>query len=93
MACTADNIPPELVLQLEGLEVGDTVHASSVSLPDGVEFVISDRDFTIATIAAPTVIIEQTAEEADSEDGSSGDVGADGSDDVSSGSDDGGESA
>ncbi|MEC8726167.1 MAG: 50S ribosomal protein L25/general stress protein Ctc [Pseudomonadota bacterium] len=93
VACTADNIPPELVLQLEGLEVGDTVHASSVSLPDGVEFVISDRDFTIATIAAPTVIIEQTAEEADSEDGASGDVGADGSDDVSSGSDDGGESA
>ena len=93
VACTADNIPPEIVLQLEGLEVGDTVHASSVSLPDGVEFVISDRDFTIATIAAPTVIIEQTAEEADSEDGASGDVGADGSDDVSSGSDDGGESA
>ena len=93
VACTADNIPPKLVLQLEGLEVGDTVHASSVSLPDGVEFVISDRDFTIATIAAPTVIIEQTAEEADSEDGASGDVGAGGSDDVSSGSDDGGESA
>jgi large subunit ribosomal protein L25 len=76
--CTADNIPPELILQLAGLEVGDSIHASAVNLPDGVEFVITDRDFTIATIAAPTVAIVEVAggeesEEGTSEDGDAGD--------------------
>jgi len=75
--CTADNIPPELILQLAGLEVGDSVHASSVTLPDGVEFVISDRDFTIATIAAPTVVVDEDpdAEDADGEDATEGEGG------------------
>ena len=69
---TADNIPPSLVLQLEGLEVGDSVHASSVSLPEGVKFAISDRDFTIATIAAPTIMVEATSEDGDGEEGAEG---------------------
>lgn len=69
--CTADNIPPELILQLAGLEVGDSMHASAVNLPDGVEFAITDRDFTIATIAAPTVAIVETDE------GEAGEEGAD----------------
>lgn len=84
--CTADNIPPELILQLAGLDVGDSMHASAVTLPEGVEFVITDRDFTIATIAAPTIAIEPTeaegeegegadGEEADGEDGGDGDKG------------------
>lgn len=72
--CTADNIPPELVLQLAGLDVGDSMHASAVTLPEGVEFVITDRDFTIATIAAPTVIVEPT----DDEEGEEGAEGEDG---------------
>ncbi len=70
--CTADNIPPELILHLAGLEVGDSLHASSISLPEGVEFVISDRDFTIATIAAPTVIVEETTEDEEDEEGAEG---------------------
>ena len=87
--CTADNIPPELILQLAGLEVGDSMHASAVTLPGGVEFVITDRDFTIATIAAPTIAIEPIeaegeegaegegaeGEEADGEEGGDGDKG------------------
>ena len=73
--CTADNIPPELILQLAGLDVGDSMHASAVTLPEGVEFVITDRDFTIATIAAPTIAIEPI--EAESEEGAEGE-GADG---------------
>ena len=95
--CTADNIPPELILQLAGLEVGDSVHASSVTLPDGVEFVISDRDFTIATIAAPTIMVEGTAENEEGEEGEGGTEGADGEDgggdsgDDAEGSGDGGE--
>jgi large subunit ribosomal protein L25 len=82
--CTADNIPPELILQLAGLDVGDSMHASAVTLPEGVEFVITDRDFTIATIAAPTIAIEPIeaegeegegadGEEADGEEGGDGD--------------------
>ena len=78
--CTADNIPPELILQLAGLEVGDSIHASAVTLPDGVEFAITDRDFTIATIAAPTIVIEPTTdeegEEGEGEEGEEGEEGA-----------------
>jgi large subunit ribosomal protein L25 len=89
--CTADNIPPELVLQLAGLDVGDSMHASAVTLPEGVEFVITDRDFTIATIAAPTVIVEPTDDE-EGEEGAAGEDGeATGSGDDADG-EDGGES-
>lgn len=87
--CTADNIPPELILQLAGLEVGDSMHASAVDLPDGVEFVITDRDFTIATIAAPTVAVveEETAEGEEGEEGAEGEEGeaAEGGDDAGDG--------
>lgn len=83
--CTADNIPPELILQLAGLEVGDSMHASAVTLPGGVEFVITDRDFTIATIAAPTIAIEPI--EAEGEEGAEGE-GADGEE---AGGEDGGD--
>ena len=65
--CTADNIPQEIVLDLSGLEIGDSLHASAVTLPEEVEFVISDRDFTIATIASPAVLVEETEEEAEGE--------------------------
>jgi large subunit ribosomal protein L25 len=54
--CTADQIPDGFDVDLSGLEVGDSVHASALALPQGVELTITDRDFTIATIAAPTVM-------------------------------------
>lgn len=72
VSATADNIPPELVLQLAGLEVGDSVHASAVPLPEGVEFVITDRDFTIVTIAAPTIAVEPEATEGEEGEGAEG---------------------
>ncbi|MFT5486312.1 MAG: large subunit ribosomal protein L25 [Paracoccaceae bacterium] len=84
--CTADNIPPELILQLAGLDVGDSMHASAVTLPDGVEFVITERDFTIATIAAPTIAVEPTVDE-EGEEGAEGE-GADGEE---GGAEDGGD--
>ncbi len=49
----ADNIPEALVADLSNLELGDGLHISHVTLPDGVTPTITDRDFTIATIAAP----------------------------------------
>jgi large subunit ribosomal protein L25 len=54
--CRPDDIPDFLTIDLAGLEIGDSVHISSVDLPDGVTPTITDRDFTILTIAAPTIL-------------------------------------
>ena len=51
--CPADSIPESFSIDLEPFELGDSINISSVSLPEGVEPTITDRDFTIATIAAP----------------------------------------
>jgi large subunit ribosomal protein L25 len=51
--CPANDIPDAIEIDLTGLNIGDSVHISSVSLPKGVNPTITDRDFTIATIAAP----------------------------------------
>lgn len=51
--CAADSIPEAITADLTGLEIGDGVHISHIKLPEGVSPVISDRDFTIATVAAP----------------------------------------
>ncbi|MEO1136641.1 MAG: 50S ribosomal protein L25/general stress protein Ctc [Pseudomonadota bacterium] len=52
----ATAIPEVFEIDVTGLEVGDGVHASTINLPDGVTFTITDRDFTIATIAAPSAL-------------------------------------
>ena len=70
--CVVDAIPQAIVVDLAGLDIGDSVHFSHVSVPDGVEPTISDRDFTIATIAAPTVVEEEEAEEAEDLEGEEG---------------------
>ena len=56
VSCTAANIPDDFKIDLTGCEIGDSIHANTVVLPEGVDFSITDRDFTIATIAAPTVM-------------------------------------
>ena len=66
--CSVDNIPQEVEVDLAGLDIGDSIHFSHVNLPDGVEPTISDRDFTIATIAAPTIVEEETEGEEGEED-------------------------
>ena len=58
LSCPANNIPEEIVFDLDGLEIGDTIRISSVTLPDGVVPLITDRDFTVASVAAPTVVKE-----------------------------------
>lgn len=63
VVCLANNIPGSIVVDLSGLEIGDSVHISAVKLPEGVRPAIDDRDFTIATIAAPTVVAETDADE------------------------------
>ncbi len=63
VVCGVDDIPSEFELDLTGLDIGDSVHASVLKLPDGVELTIADRDFTIATIAAPILKTEEEEEE------------------------------
>ncbi|BCH54960.1 50S ribosomal protein L25/general stress protein Ctc [Agrobacterium vitis] len=58
----ANNIPEALTFDLEGLKIGDSVHISAVKLPAGVTPVITDRDFTIATLVAPDVDVADEEE-------------------------------
>ncbi|HYD71704.1 MAG TPA: 50S ribosomal protein L25/general stress protein Ctc [Candidatus Binatia bacterium] len=51
LKCKANKIPEEIVVDLTGLDIGDSIHISSVTLPEGARPVIRDRDFTIATVA------------------------------------------
>jgi large subunit ribosomal protein L25 len=53
LLCPATTIPEKITVDLEGLKIGDSVHISTITLPDGVTPTITDRDFTIATIASP----------------------------------------
>ena len=64
-----DKIPKNLEINLDGIEIGDSIHISAVELNSEVKPVISDRDFTIATLAPPTVIkeVEERTEEGTSE--------------------------
>ncbi|RDE06728.1 50S ribosomal protein L25/general stress protein Ctc [Sphingomonas aracearum] len=55
LVCDAADIPTELSISLAGREVGDSIHISDVSLPQGIKPSVTDRDFTIATIVPPTV--------------------------------------
>jgi large subunit ribosomal protein L25 len=54
LICDAAEIPEEIQVDLAGLDIGDSLHISAVSLPKGAECAITDRDFTIATIVAPS---------------------------------------
>ena len=54
LICDADKIPDDIRIDVAGLDVGDSIHISSVTLPVGSVSAITDRDFTIATIVAPS---------------------------------------
>jgi len=54
VVCKANEIPEHLVADLSGLQIGDSMHISAVALPKGVTPTITDRDFTIATVVAPS---------------------------------------
>jgi large subunit ribosomal protein L25 len=68
VSAPADSIPEALVVDLTGLEIGDSVHISAITLPKGVTPTITDRDFTVATVVAPSALrSEGAAGEADEE--------------------------
>ncbi len=61
--CPADEIPENITVDLAESETGDSIHISAVKLPENITPTITDRDFTIATIAAPAGIPEEDEEE------------------------------
>jgi large subunit ribosomal protein L25 len=54
LLCPNADIPDEIQIDVTGREIGDAIHISEVTLPKGVKSVITDRDFTIATLIAPS---------------------------------------
>ena len=79
LKCPAESIPDEIVVDLTGTDIGTSIKISSVKLPESVMPTITDRDFVVATVAAPTVIKEpeKPAEEVPAE-GAEGEAQAEG---------------
>jgi large subunit ribosomal protein L25 len=58
LKCPAENIPTELIVDLDNLDIGASIKISSIKLPENVTPTIQGRDFVVATVAAPTIIKE-----------------------------------
>ena len=58
LKCPAENIPNEIVVDLDNTEINTSFKISSVKLPENVTPTITDRDFVIATVVAPTILVE-----------------------------------
>ena len=78
LKCPAENIPTELVVDLDNLDIGSSIKISSIKLPENVTPTIQGRDFVVATVAAPTIIKEpeKPAEETTEEGAEPGTEGA-----------------
>ena len=84
LKCATENVPNELVVDLEGLEIGTSIKISSINLPENVKPTIQGRDFVVATVAAPTVFKEpeKPAEDAAAAEGAEGAEATEGSSDT-----------
>ncbi|MDE1902499.1 MAG: 50S ribosomal protein L25/general stress protein Ctc, partial [Alphaproteobacteria bacterium] len=60
MLCPADKIPSEITVNLDDLEIGDSIHINQVKLPDGVKPTLG-RNFTVASVTSPTAVREEAA--------------------------------
>ena len=67
LVCESDKIPDQIVLDVTGLDIGDSIHISHVTLPEGSVSAITDRDFTIATIVAPSAMKQEATDAAEAE--------------------------
>ncbi|MDE0944241.1 MAG: 50S ribosomal protein L25/general stress protein Ctc [Alphaproteobacteria bacterium] len=75
--CLASAIPASLEIDLAGTQIGDSIHISAVDLPKGVKPTITDRDFTIVTLAAPTIqMVEEEVGEGEEVEGAEGEDAA-----------------
>ena len=71
LRCPAENIPSELIVDLDNTEIGASIKISAIKLPENVVPTIQGRDFVVATVAAPTIVVvpEKPAEETPTEEG------------------------
>ncbi len=67
LICDGDKIPEDIRIDVTGLDIGDSIHISTVALPKGSASAITDRDFTIATIIAPSGLRSETGDNATTE--------------------------
>ena len=67
LICDADKMPGDIQIDVTGLDIGDSIHISNVTLPAGSTSAITDRDFTIATIIAPSGLRSETGDNATTE--------------------------
>jgi large subunit ribosomal protein L25 len=65
LVCDASSIPDEIHVSLAGLDIGDSIHISAVTLPEGTKSAIEDRDFTVATLVAPSAMKAEADEAAE----------------------------
>ena len=71
LICDASEIPEQINISLKGLDIGDSIHISAIDLPKGSKSAIEERDFTIATVVAPSAM---KSEEGDTETEAAGEV-------------------
>ena len=71
LKCPTENIPTELVVNLDGVDIGESFKISSIKLPENVTPTIQGRDFVVATLAAPTVM-KEPEKPAEAEEGAEG---------------------
>ncbi len=78
LSCPTENIPSELIVDLDGVDIGQSFKISSIKLPENVSPTIRGRDFVVATLAAPTVIKEpeKPAEATEGAEGAEGEASA-----------------
>lgn len=88
LVCDASEIPEAIEVSVAGYDVGDTIHLSNIDLPKGIKSAIEDRDFTIATLVAPSAMKQAEGEEAEAEQAAADEVPATAqSDDAEAGDD------
>jgi large subunit ribosomal protein L25 len=80
LVCPPESIPEAIIVDLEGKDIGDSIHIASVTLPEGVTSAIRDRDFTIATIVAPSGLKSDDAAAATAEPAEGEEKAAEGAD-------------
>ena len=65
LMCPAGDIPEKITVDLDDVKIGDSIHISSIALPEGVEPTITDRDFTVATLQSPGGGVKNEDEDAE----------------------------
>ena len=84
LKCPAENIPDDIIVDLTGTDIGTSIKISAIKLADNLVPTISDRDFVIATVAAPTVMKEpEKPAEGEVAEGEEGEKAAEGAEGVS----------